>query len=106
MDRKTDRQTQVEISTIHKSRERLGRVDSGETTVEKRKDVKNSVLPRWRSAAIIQIPTRSEFNGWCTWITNIPERSRMICLKLEYGMIKKRKTTLARLLQARIHHVL
>jgi hypothetical protein len=27
-------------------------VDSGETIVEKREDVKNSVLPRWRSAAI------------------------------------------------------
>ena len=52
MDRKSDRQTQVEISTIHRSRERLGRVDSGQTTVQKREDVKNSVLPRWRSAAI------------------------------------------------------
>ena len=36
-----DRQTQVEISTIHRSRERLGLVDSGETTVEKREDVNN-----------------------------------------------------------------
>jgi hypothetical protein len=35
-----------------RSRERLGRVDSAETIVEKREDVKNSVLPRWRSAAI------------------------------------------------------
>ena len=30
--KETDRQTQVEISTIQRSRERLGRVDSGETT--------------------------------------------------------------------------
>jgi hypothetical protein len=51
MDRKIDRH-KSEIATIHRSRERLGRVDSGETTVEKREDVKNSVLPRWRSAAI------------------------------------------------------
>jgi hypothetical protein len=30
-DRQTDRH-KIEISTIHRSRERLGRVDSGETT--------------------------------------------------------------------------
>ena len=40
----TDKNPQIEISTIHRSRGRMGRVDSG--------DVKNSVLPRWRSAAI------------------------------------------------------
>ena len=40
----TDKNPQIEISTIDRSRGRMGRVDSG--------DVKNSVLPRWRSAAI------------------------------------------------------
>ena len=36
----TDKNPKIEISTIHRSRGRMGRVDSG--------DVKNSVLPRWQ----------------------------------------------------------
>ena len=45
-DRQTDRRTQIEISTIHRSGRKTGSSGLWENHV-----VKNSVLPRWRSAA-------------------------------------------------------
>ena len=56
MPRNYDKHTDIQTDTRSRSRQYIGRAkDWVEWTLEEPKRVKNSVLPRWRSAANMQL---------------------------------------------------